>query len=191
MASKDISTILMDYNYNPSTNEIFVFGDIDRQQSLNFIKALNILESTPYPIYVHMSTDGGCVYAGFAMYDAILNSKTQIQIICHGLVASMGTIILQAADVKVATKNSTLMIHEMHSESSGNVKQISSMHQEDHRLHEKMIDIYSSASAKRGSLRKYTKEQRRQVFQHIFDSQVDAYLDPQEAKKIGLIDAII
>ena len=49
---------------------------------------------------------------GMAIYDAFKDSPSHVSIICSGLVASMGSFILQAADTRILMPNCDLMIHE-------------------------------------------------------------------------------
>ena len=79
------------------------------------IKALHILDSTAptgdKPITVIMNNPGGDEYHGMAIYDAIKSCKNHVTIVVFGMAMSMGSIILQAADKRVMSANSRVMIH--------------------------------------------------------------------------------
>jgi ATP-dependent protease ClpP protease subunit len=63
------------------------------------------------PINVIMNNPGGDVIHGMGIYDVITNCNNHITIKIVGHAMSMGSIILQAADKRVMTRNSNIMIH--------------------------------------------------------------------------------
>lgn len=90
----------------------------DHAMAESVIKALHILDNQcvesrkgKRPINIIMNNIGGDEYHGMAIFDAIQNCKNHITIRVHGHAMSMGSIILQAADERVMTKNSRIMIH--------------------------------------------------------------------------------
>jgi len=90
----------------------------DHAMAESVIKALHILDNQDdhsrkgnRPINIIMNNIGGDEYHGMAIFDAIQNCKNHITIRVHGHAMSMGSIILQAADERVMTRNSRIMIH--------------------------------------------------------------------------------
>lgn len=80
--------------------------------SSEFIRNLTILDHlSSDPITVLLSTLGGDVWEGFAIYDAIKGSKCHITIKVIGTAMSMGSIILQAADERVLSPHAIVMFH--------------------------------------------------------------------------------
>lgn len=63
-------------------------------------------------VTIVLSSPGGDVFAGLAIYDAIRRMRSPTRTLAMGYTASMATIILQAGDVREATPNTWLMIHE-------------------------------------------------------------------------------
>ena len=47
-------------------------------------------------IYLYINSPGGSVTAGFAIYDTIQHIKPDVQTICIGMAASMGSFLLAA-----------------------------------------------------------------------------------------------
>ena len=131
-------------------------------------------------IQVLLSTYGGCVYDGLSLYDAIKNSKTEVDITCFGKIMSMGIIILLSAKTRKAYHNTTFMIHEGSSGFIGKVADMEESVEESKRLREVLFDIIERESkipkAKLDEVRK---------------SRMDWYLTAEEALKYGLITEII
>ena len=62
----------------------------------------------PKPIYLHITTNGGDLLAGFFGYDKIKNSKIPINTIIEGCVASAGSLLSMAGQNRYMTANSHL-----------------------------------------------------------------------------------
>ena len=65
-------------------------------------------------IYLYINSPGGSVTAGFAIYDTIQHIKPDVQTICIGMVASMGSFLLApgAKGKRFALPNAEVMIHQ-------------------------------------------------------------------------------
>jgi ATP-dependent Clp endopeptidase proteolytic subunit ClpP len=76
------------------------------------IKNLVILEAhNANPITIIMNNIGGDPYHGIAIMDAIKACKSHVTIKVYGHCMSMGSIILQAADTRIMSPNSRMMVH--------------------------------------------------------------------------------
>lgn len=115
---------LMHHNVHVATKTIYMGSeevDIDGNESgtdaamaARMIKALHHLDSATdpeKPITIIMNNLGGDVQHGMAIYDAIKACKSEVIIKVFGHAMSMGSIILQAADKRVMSPNSKVMIH--------------------------------------------------------------------------------
>jgi ATP-dependent Clp endopeptidase proteolytic subunit ClpP len=87
----------------------------DHLMAEKMVKLLHILDSqapnADKPINIIMNNPGGEVTHGMAIYDAIKLCKNHVTIKVIGQASSMGSIILQAADHRVMTENSKIVIH--------------------------------------------------------------------------------
>ena len=65
-------------------------------------------------IYLYINSPGGSVTAGFAIYDTIQHIKPDVQTICIGMAASMGSFLLAAGTKgkRFALPNAEVMIHQ-------------------------------------------------------------------------------
>lgn len=131
-------------------------------------------------IQMLMSTYGGCVYDGLSLYDAIKNSKTEVDITCFGKIMSMGIVLLLAAKTRKAYRNTTFMIHEGSSGAIGKVSDMEDSIDESKRLNDIYFGIIESETkipkAKLDEIRKRRK---------------DWYFTAEEALEYGLITKII
>ena len=76
---------------------VSLHGPILKDNSLNLIAQLLYLDnqSPRLPIYLNVSSPGGCVGSSFAVVDTIRDLNAPVHTICRGLVA--GTVVMIAA----------------------------------------------------------------------------------------------
>jgi len=95
---------------------IVLSSGIDDKVAARVVNELLVLEAddAAKPITVYLNSPGGSITAGFAIYDVIRFVRPRVRIVCVGLTASMGTIILLAADKadRIALPNARFLIHQ-------------------------------------------------------------------------------
>lgn len=64
------------------------------------------------PIYILINSPGGEVYSGLSVIDMISRMKSQVIGIGTGVIASMGSVLLTACDIRYMTENARMMIHQ-------------------------------------------------------------------------------
>ncbi len=118
-------------------------AEITSQSAINTIKKIHILdnyrvedsehaeltnlspESKDGMINIFLNSPGGSVIDGLAIYDAIKACKNYVRCYVYGAADSIASIILQAADDRVISENSRIMIHNgLTHYGSDNVKNI-------------------------------------------------------------------
>lgn len=100
--------------YMGSEENSLEFGESGTDSSMaeRIIKNLHLLDSlNKEPITIIMNNYGGDVNHGLAIYDCIESCKSHITIKVFGGCMSMGSIIFQAADERIMSKNASQMIH--------------------------------------------------------------------------------
>lgn len=156
---------------------IHLCGDVDEELVKQFFFQLeNVFRENVNELKVVLSTGGGDVYCGFAIFDGIQacqKAGIDVTVIATGSCMSAGSmIILQAADKRLATENCTLMVHfgEETNESTSDVKQ-------NNKIFKQMRDL----------LIKKTNRPSRTVSGWF---KRDTYFDTSEALSKGLIDGV-
>jgi ATP-dependent Clp protease protease subunit len=79
---------------------VLVNGPIEDQMANLIVAELLFLasESTSQPVNVYISSPGGVVTAGLAIYDTMRSLRCPVSTTCVGLAASFGAILLMAGD---------------------------------------------------------------------------------------------
>lgn len=113
---------LHDYSLSIKDRKIYLHSSYDSEDSdpgtdwrmaNTFIKNIHILEScSDTPIEIHQFNIGGDEESGYAIYDAIKHCRCPVTVITHGVAASMGSVIPQAADKRITMPHCCWMIHK-------------------------------------------------------------------------------
>jgi ATP-dependent Clp protease protease subunit len=82
-------------------------------------KALTTSIVIPKPLYLHITSYGGDLLAGFMAYDYIKNSNISIYTVAEGYTVSAGSIMFMAGKKRLMTENSYLLIHQLNQTSYG------------------------------------------------------------------------
>ncbi|WP_323703022.1 ATP-dependent Clp endopeptidase proteolytic subunit ClpP [Mammaliicoccus sp. Dog046] len=131
-------------------------------------------------IYLYINSPGGSVTAGFAIYDTIQHIKPDVQTICIGMAASMGSFLLAAGakGKRFALPNSEVMIHQPLGGAQGQATEIEIAAKHILRTREKLNKILSDRTGQ--PIEKIEK-----------DTDRDNFLTAEEAKSYGLIDDVM
>jgi ATP-dependent Clp endopeptidase proteolytic subunit ClpP len=105
----------------PTTSHIYIYGDIVSLQapnlgqsgavSLTSVKDAYNSNSACDNIVVHIHSNGGSVFEGFAIHDFLVNTRKPITTIVEGLCCSIATVIFMAGTERKLTENSRFLIH--------------------------------------------------------------------------------
>lgn len=174
VASMDVfSRLMMD-------RIIFVGTQIDDdvanviQAQLLYLQSLD--DKTDISLY--LNTPGGLVSAGLGIYDTMQIIKPNVNTICTGLAASMGSILLAAGKERSILPHAKVMIHQPLGGAMGQASDILIEAEEIRKCRDELCDI----------LAKHTKQPFDKVFQ---DMDRNHWFTAQEAIDYGLVDKIL
>lgn len=131
-------------------------------------------------IYLYINSPGGSVTAGMAIYDTMQHIKPDVQTICVGMAASMGSFLLAAGakGKRFALPNSEVMIHQPLGGAEGQATEIEIAARHILKTREKLNRILSERTGQ--PIEKIEK-----------DTDRDNFLSADEAKEYGLIDEVM
>lgn len=118
MKSKSSDTIANAFLYgiNPHTRTIFLSdtpdSGIDVAMAHRLQIALDLLDEKNQTITIFFNSQGGYLYDGLAMYDAIKACQSRVVMIGRGSLMSMAPVVFQAADERILEPNTTVMLHQ-------------------------------------------------------------------------------
>lgn len=163
----------------------------DWRMANRFMKNMYLLDRRPSDTIIHQHNIGGDWESGMSIYDMISQSPSNITVLCHGEVMSMGTVILQAADNRIAMPNCTFMFHYGAGGVYEDWKKLESYVDAGRAQNTQMLDIYVERCQHGEAFQGRTLKQIRRTITEKFAFKTDWYLTAEGAKYYGFIDAII
>jgi ATP-dependent Clp protease protease subunit len=161
---------------------IFLNGQIDENSASVIVAQLLFLqaESSTKDISIYINSPGGLVYDALAIYDTMKFVKNDIQTVGIGVQASAAAFILSSGTKgkRFLLPNSTVMIHQPSSGTSGKVT-------------DQEIDLKESLRIKKLIETIIAENTSKPIEQVHEDMERDKWLTAQEALEYGLVDQII
>ena len=160
---------------------VFCAGEIDDNKANIIISQLLYLDSLNHnDISLYINSPGGSVTSGLAIYDTMNFVKSNVKTICIGIAASMGAFLLSSGEKgkRYALPNAEIMIHQPLGGAQGQASDIKIAAERILKIKEKLNNL----------LAKNTNQSLEKI---SLDTERDYYMDPEDAKKYGLIDNII
>ena len=93
-------------------------------------------------INVHISSYGGEVKEGLAIYNALKNHKAKIKTYCDGFACSIASVIFMAGDERIMSKASLLMIHNAWIYAAGNADELRKQAEDLDKITQASINAY-------------------------------------------------
>ncbi|HMQ69114.1 MAG TPA: ATP-dependent Clp protease proteolytic subunit [Ignavibacteria bacterium] len=132
-------------------------------------------------IMIYINSPGGSVTAGLGIYDTMQYIRPDISTMCVGMAASMGQLLLTggAKGKRIALPHSKILMHQPWASGLGGQTTDILIHARD-------------MEKTRETLFKITAEHSGQPVEKVMiDAERDNIMNPEEAKKYGLIDEIL
>ncbi len=161
---------------------VFLVGQVEDQMANLIVAQLLFLESEnpDKDIHLYINSPGGAVNAGLAIYDTMQFIKPDVSTVCIGQAASMGALILTGGDKgkRFALPHARMMVHQPMGGFQGQATDFDIHAREILRVRERLNQIMVNHTGR-------TMDQIKD------DTDRDYFMDGEEAKAFGLIDAVI
>lgn len=169
--------IMSEHNIDVLQGVINISGDVDENLYDKLVQDISIMSAFSPDrmenLTVYLSTYGGDIYYGFAIYDYLKLTTGKLKIVCSGPVMSAGVIILQAATERVMMPNSKLLVHfGMEVNDSQQAKQ----HNDELTKDIKKL-LTTKCTAKEQTVKKWFSK--------------ESYFDHRRALAVGLVDRVV
>src|SRR6476646_5589938 len=161
---------------------IFLGSDVNELSANLIVAQLLFLQSqdAKRDIFFYINSPGGSVYDALAIYDTMQYISNDVQTVGIGMQASAAAFLLSSGTKgkRFLLPNSTVMIHQPSSGTRGKVT-------------DQEIDLKESLRIKQlleGIMAKNTGQKPSKIHE---DMERDKWLTAEEAKKYGIVDAVI
>ena len=161
---------------------VFVVGPINDTVASLVTAQLLFLESEDpkKEISLYINSPGGLVTAGLGIYDTMQYIKPEVNTLCIGQAASMGSFLLAAGakGKRFSLPNSRIMVHQPSAGFQGQATDIEIHANEILKTKKRLNEIYSKHTG--------------QSVEKIKDAlERDKFMSADEAKSFGLIDKVV
>ena len=165
-----------------NTLDVYIFGEITSYPFFeNDVSEHSIISQIANAdvdrIDVHLSSYGGEVKSGVAIYNALKAHKAKVRTIADSLVCSIASVIFMAGDERIMKKASALMVHNAWKETWGNAEQLRKAADDLDKINRLSITAYTENST-------LTEEE----VKSLLDG--ETYISPEEALEYGFATAI-
>lgn len=148
----------------------------------DFVNALRSVVTGTITMYVNC--EGGEVFDGLAIYEALRRHPANITAFIDGIAASAASFVVQAADRVVMAAHAKMMIHDAHGAVLGNARDMRSMADLLDALSDTIADIYAERSGK-------TRDEWRAAMQAAQGGPDGTWYDAGAAVKAKLADEVV
>lgn len=138
-----------------STADLDIYGDITswawpelgEVSATMLSQKLAALPADVETINVHISSYGGEVKEGLAIYNALKNHPAQVRTICDGFACSIASVIFMAGDERVMNEASLLMIHNAWTWAEGNAAELRKQADDLEKITQASVNAYMAHSS--------------------------------------------
>ena len=131
--------------------ELYIYGDITSFKWLDedvtakgIVDEINSISANVINVYI--SSYGGEVQAGLAIYNALKRHKAKVRTYCDGFACSIASVIFMAGEERIMNESSLLMIHNAWSFAEGNAKELKKIAEDLEKITQASVSAYKAHS---------------------------------------------
>ena len=169
--------------------EFNILGTIDSYYDSRSALKAALDNSNGKEVVFNIASEGGDVLEGLALAAMIANYNGNTIAKGFGIVASIATVVMLAADKKYMSKSGFFMIHNSWTYTAGSAQEISKDITILEKIDAQLLSVYVSQIEKSGKLVDGDKSKTEKKLKKMMDA--ETWLTAEEAMELGLIDGII
>ena len=177
-----------DTKIEKDNNHIYFHSEVDRESIFELIMLIKEAEEESIltsfklnieevPIYLHINSFGGSIFAAFGAIDVIKACRVPVYTIIEGSTASAGTLISIVGKKRFIRPSAYMLIHQLSSGCWGKMSEIEDEFKNLTELMEKITEIYKEHA-------NIPKKELNELLKH------DLWLNSDKCIKYGLADEI-
>lgn len=174
-------------------NHVYFYARVDEDRCLALIRTLRELddrlrnerssrslpkEYLPTPIWLHIQSPGGGVFAGLGIADQLKGIASPIFSIVEGYAASAATLITMSCTRRYITPSSFMLIHQLSSFAWGKFEELKDEMHLLNMMMDRLVTFYTERS-------KLDEERVKELLQR------DSWFHAEECVELGLADEIL
>jgi ATP-dependent protease ClpP protease subunit len=167
-------------------NHLYFESDVTKRsiaelcEALNEVALDNICMATqfrldPIPIYLHINSNGGSVFAAFTAIDNIMQCPVPVYTVIEGASASAATIMSVVGKKRFIRPNSYMLVHELRSGCWGRMSEMEDEMVNLKRIMRRIKKVYKNHT-------QIPAEEMKEILKH------DMWWDAEKCLEMGLVD---
>lgn len=140
---------------------------------------VKVADLNPKPIYLHITSFGGSLLAGFRAIDMMQNSVCPVYTIVDGYAMSAGSLMSVCGVKRYMTRNSYILIHQLSTSASGTYENMKDDFFNDTVMMDRIVNIYKNNCNEKMTVKKIKDSLKR-----------DLYWDFETCIENGLVDEV-
>jgi ATP-dependent Clp protease protease subunit len=177
-----------DTKIDRDNNHIYFHSEVDRESIFELIMLIKEAEEESVltsfklnidevPIYLHINSFGGSIFAAFGAIDVIKACRVPVYTIIEGSTASAGTLISIVGKKRFIRPTAYMLIHQLSSGCWGKMSEIEDEFKNLQELMEKIKELYKEHA-------NIPKKELAELLKH------DLWLNADKCLKYGLVDEL-
>ena len=169
-------------------NHIYYNSDVTKKSIFDLCQAINSLaldnivmaaqmNIKEIPIYLHINSNGGSVFAAFTAIDVIQNCKVPVYTVIEGASASAATIMSVVGVKRFIRPNGYMLIHELRSACWGRMSEMEDEMKNNKKIMKRIKKIYKDRT-------NISEEDMKEILKH------DIWWDADKCIETGLVDEL-
>lgn len=159
-----------------AVQDIYIYGEVGKQVTLDTVLKDITPKASSYTVHIH--SNGGDVFEGYAIYNALKNTGKNIIVHVEGTCASIATLIASAGNKIIMNTKSAWMIHSPRIASmSGTSKDLRNVAGQLDKIENQLIDSWVGRT-------NLTREQLAVMYDQ------ETWLTPEQAVEMGFADEV-
>jgi ATP-dependent Clp endopeptidase proteolytic subunit ClpP len=130
--------------------ELYLYGHVDRWGEINLKRVLEALAqlSPDTTLHVRINSNGGDVFEGTAILNALQRHKGTVHTYVDGIAASMASVLFQAGATRTMAENAMLMVHNPWTYAEGDAATMRKAAEVLDKVRTNLLTTYSKRSGK-------------------------------------------
>lgn len=170
-------------------NHVYFYSEVEREaifelnmllreaEEENILTAHKLGLSDPIPIYLHINSFGGSIFAGLDAVDYITSCKVPVYTVIEGCAASAATIMSVVGKKRFIRPNAYMLVHQLSSGFWGKMNEIEDDYVNLQELTKNIKSIYEKHT-------KIPKKELNEILKH------DLWWRPEKCLSLGLVDEL-
>lgn len=169
-------------------NHIYFYSEVNRDSAYELCSLIREVDDTnttlknklkvdEIPVYIHIMSNGGCIFSAFNVIDYIKSCKNPVYSVIEGCAASAATLISVVCDKRYIMPSAHMLIHQISSGWEGKMAE----------MEDEMINLKELTKKLKTFYSDNTQMSQRQLNSLL---KRDLWLNPDKCMEYGLVDEI-